>query len=51
MGGEQPVQTLRVIVYGKAHVANLASGFLLLREIPHAVLIELGGALAADVVQ
>ena len=51
MGGEQPVQTLRVVVYGKADVANLAGNFLLLREIPHAVLIELGGALAADVVQ
>lgn len=51
MGGEQPVQALRVVVYGKAHVANLAGSFLLLREIPHVVLIELGGALAADVVQ
>ena len=51
MGGEQLVQAFRVIVYGKAHVANLADGFLLLREIPHAVLVELGGALAAYVVQ
>ena len=47
---EELVQAIGIIVHGETHVADLSGGFLLLRPIPHAILVELGRTLAAHVV-
>ena len=47
---EELVQAIGIIVHGETHIANPSGGLLLLRPIPHAILIELGRTLAAHVV-
>ena len=48
---EQRVERLRAVVHGEAPVADAPGRLLLAYEIPHAVLVELGRARAAHVVQ
>ena len=49
--GEQRIQGVGAVVHREADVADLARGFLLGHEIPHAVLVEHGRARVAHVMQ
>ena len=51
MRGEQLLQRIGPVVHGEADVPDEAALLRVQREIPHAVLVELGRALAAHVVQ